>query len=407
MRKFFILTILLASIFCTKAQKWQALPPELDGTMMPYDFSQSATMIPDSLSVVHVEYVARHGARYLSSSKKVDTLLATLLKAKKNKTLSPHGTEFLNLLNKVNASSEGKWGLLSPIGIEEERRLAEQMIQADSAILNTKVNAISTYVPRVVESMYIFTYTLTQNSADVEITAASGKRFSELLRFFDTWPPYAFWLKNGDIPDGWGEPLRRFEEDHLPTAPAQRLFTITLDKKELQKISSEMYGVLQSLRATGMGVPTTQWMSESEYRSCWETINLNHYLKRSLSSLSSLPVRGATPLLLDIINSADNAVAMGEDIGANLRFGHAETLLPLSALMGLNGCVALPLDYNLLSSEWKDYEITPLGANIRILYARTSSGALYAGVWLNSRKVVDWTPWTTLRAEWLTRAGTL
>lgn len=397
----------VAAIFAANARQWEPLPAELDGTMMPYDFSKSYVAIPDSLTVFHAEYVARHGARYLSSAKKAEGLLSTLEYYRKKGLLTPLGREFLTFLNKIIKDSDGKWGLLSDIGKEEERSLAEEMAKSFPGIKETRTEAIATYVPRVVESMDIFTYSLARQSPDIEISSSSGKQYSDLLRFFDTWSPYAQWLKNGEMHDGWSEPLESFEEEHLPTAPAKRLITAVADTRELQKISMQMYGVLQSLRATGMGVPTTRWMSEEEYRSCWECANLNHYLKRSLSSLSTLPVRGAIPLLVNIIQCADASMAMGEGAGANLRFGHAETLLPLTALMGLPGCVALPPDYTRLSAEWKDYEISPLGANIRILFARTNEGRTYAAVWLNSREVVAWTPWTTLRSEWLVRAGSL
>ena len=55
----------------------QAFNPRLDGTMMPYDFADCDSVVPwdDSYTPVFINYVARHGARYLSSEKKVSTLL--------------------------------------------------------------------------------------------------------------------------------------------------------------------------------------------------------------------------------------------------------------------------------------------------------------------------------------------
>ena len=62
----------------------QAFNPRLDGTMMPYDFADCDSVVPwdDSYTPVFINYVARHGARYLSSEKKVSTLLKALDKAK-------------------------------------------------------------------------------------------------------------------------------------------------------------------------------------------------------------------------------------------------------------------------------------------------------------------------------------
>ncbi|MDE7381537.1 MAG: histidine phosphatase family protein [Muribaculaceae bacterium] len=415
--KCIIITWLLAVIpLLGSAAKsiYQPLPPELDGTMMTYDFTQSSSVeIPDSLTPFHIEYVARHGARYLSSSHKTEKLQKTLIEAESNNNLTSAGHTFLSLLEKVNHLSEGKWGALSAIGEEEERKLAEIMAENWKSVFDSgRIIARATFVPRVVASMDAFTLSLNTRIPQKNIYSISGPVNSPLLRFFDTNATYSHWLhpelKNQSpvtTGDSWEEPLKRFEDETLPAGPAGRLFKVRPAKEELQKISAEMYGVLQGLRAASIGVPTTQWFSVEEYRACWECANVEHYLRRSLNSISSLPMSAVAPLLIEIISNADkSALSPREEIAAaNLMFGHAETLLPLAALMNLPGAVALPLSLNDLAGQWQDYNVTPLGANILLTLARhKTSGIVYARVALNGRNA-GWLPWHELRAEWLER----
>lgn len=411
---FFSLIISCFSISYISAAGYKSLPVELDGTMMPYDFSKTvAVSVPDSLMPFHIEYVARHGARFLSSATKVEKLKARLDSAAGYNQLTPHGIQFLSFLNSVNNVCKGNWGMLSEVGEEEEMILGGIMAKNWGALVGKgPVKALSTYVPRVVATMNTFTSTLNTLKPGFDLYTSSGPVNSPLLRFFDTDQMYYEWLhpaKDHTPTDSWKEPLSRFEEEVLPTAPAARLFKNRLPKEDLQKISAQMYGVLQGLRAMSFGAPTTQWMSVDEYRACWECTNAEHYLKRSLSSVSNIPMKGVMPLLIDIISNADKAATTlpGETSVARLMFGHAETLLPLAALMNLPGAAALPIDLSQLASQWKDYEVTPLGANILLVLARNSnSGIVYALVSLNGTGN-KWVQWSDLRAGWLERIASL
>lgn len=400
-----LIAILMAVVVLAAGRgedRYEALPAEYDGTMMTYEFSKDEIVeVPDSLTPFHLEYVARHGARYLSSSKKVEALRLSLEEEAAKRNLTDQGRKFLSLLDSVSESSNGKWGMLTEVGIEEERDLSERVSADFPGIFGEgRVVAIATYVPRVVESMYTFLYPLCVHSEELEVSSSEGGQYNALLRFFDCDNSYGRWLKHGD----WEEPLEEFVKKTMPTAPAKRLLMSPPDDDKLRKLSAEMYGVLQSLRAASFGAPTTEWMSETEYRKCWECSNMEHYLKRSVSTLSQLPAWGSAPLLLNIIGDADESVENTWSPKANLRFGHAETLLPLVALMDLPGCRYSSGNLDEVADKWHDYDISPLGANLRIVLARSESGRVYAAVWLNGRCVIDWEPWSTLRGRWLNNA---
>ena len=162
-----------------------------------------------------------------------------------------------------------------------------------------------------------------------------------------------------------------------------------------------------------MSAPTTQWMSEQEYRQCWEATNLEKYYQYSLSSLSTQPAQGATDVLLALLNQISRL-----ENGAELPvlygiFGHAETLLPVFSLLGIEGTVSLPLDPMNLSQEWSDAVLTPLAANLEIVYTQGDSGAYYASMRLNGRNISPVSdgrkivPIAELRDYWLHRLSSL
>lgn len=392
------------------------MPDYLDGSMMPIrlDHDESLREIGgDTLTPIFVNYLGRHGARYLSSEKKIEKLRGFLTEAKKAGQLTPHGEAFMELLKKVESTTDGNWGALDLLGIEEQMALARQMYALFPDLLETgKIEAVATYVPRVVMSMYEFCHELGQLSPNLEIYTSAGRQNSAELRYFSVNPRYEDYLKNGI----WKEILRRYEEKNVPEAPAGRLVKkgYATEGRHMRVMTLDMYGVLQSLRATGMGTPDTRWMTEDEYAACWRADNLAHFLSRTANSLSSEPGKAAAPLLMSFISSGDSVnTGHNGDKRGMLRFAHAETLMPLFSLMKIPGCWSDSRDYDRIYEYWRDYDIVPLGANLIVAMLRGESGEVYAAMRLNGewispcgdgRKLVRW---EELKHVWLSSLAAL
>lgn len=389
--------------------KYAPLPPALDGSMMPYDFAACTQIpyLPDSLSPVYAAYVARHGARYLSGPKKVKAVLDALDKGRNTGTLSPVGEDFLALMNIIRTANEGNWGDLSPAGIREERLLGRRMAETLPALADSgvRMEAISSYVPRAVMTMYQFSNQLIRLNDRMSVATDEGPGFSPLVCCFSTDSAYAAYRRDGD----WKAVYDDFVKRYVPTAPARRLFTSTgLSDRELRRLTLDMYEVLKANRAAGLPAPTTRWMSVNEYTRCWKASNLQHYLRNSVTPLSTAAARATSPLLNRLISDIDHALASPDHAPAiNGYFGHAETLLPLLSLIRIPGCFDMPLDYDTLDSCWKIQDITPLGANLLVLIARAPSGEHYVALQLNGRTVKpmkgypDIVRWSDLRQYWL------
>lgn len=383
-------------------------PASLAGTMLPYDFSRTENYVPWSsdMTPVYINYIARHGARFLSSEKKIDKLRKSLEEARKEGTLSPKGAGFLRLIERVDSATAGRWGALNAVGMEEEQRLAREMTAIAPDLLSKgKVRAIATYVPRVVMTMYEFCHELACTSTGLEISTSEGRQFDTLLRYFTTDSAYVAFLSHPD----WRKEYDKFASKVLPTAPAASMFTIGKDNKELQKLSLDAYGILQSLRAAGLYANIGDWFSPEEYRQCWEVSNLEHYYERSASKFSTIPTESAKPLLKSIMASTDAYLSGKTDEVAFLRFGHAETVIPLFTLMRLPGCYAPDSSPENLASVWNDSDISPLGANLLMVVLKDKEGDPFIAMRLNGKWVETSgstvTPWGVVKDLWISYLG--
>lgn len=80
-----------------------------------------------------------------------------------------------------------------------------------------------------------------------------------------------------------------------------------------------------------MAIPTdaSKYMTIEEYNALWSIENLHHYLTHSASTLSQAPMDMASALLTDMMETMDQAVKGSNEYAVMLRFGHAETMMPL------------------------------------------------------------------------------
>lgn len=421
MRSILFFSFILAFLSAAAVKKPSQLPSNLSGSMMPYDFSytESNPIWPDTLTPVYVARVARHGARYISSPKKLEKLQEAIAKANAEGTLTKEGKKFSALVKAVEDNTGSKWGLLSDVGIQEEVGLAKDFYTLlPNLMKKARVNAISTYVPRVVMTMYQFNHELTTLSSDIEIAASEGRQYSYLLRCFTADSLYAAYRDNGN----WSKVSDRLMDSIVSPEPARRILGAMpgLDDHKLKKLTLEMYDVLQSLTAFGMPAPTDEFMSESDYHACWEVDNLEHYLRNTDTPLSSLAGKASSPLLARIIADADaslnarlidqtmkqadmNMSESPQRYDANFYFGHAETLMPLLSLMRIEGCYDDSSDFATLSSRWKDYEIVPLGANLDLIFLADPRQNIYVAVRHNGRFISPMpgftiAPWPTYKS---------
>ncbi|MDE7025525.1 MAG: hypothetical protein K2O88_06575 [Paramuribaculum sp.] len=357
---------------------------ECQGSARPYPEPKEVVAYPDSLTPIMINHVGRHGARFAATPKHATLLLTALRDARDKGSITARGKELLALTEGMVNVVAGRWGALDSLGMAEQRGLASRMCKAYPELIEKRtVEAMSSYSPRCIMSMYEFTHQISRMNNKVEIFTSSGRQNSQLMRFFDLSDDYKE-LRSGSK---LSEPVDEYSKKYVTMKPLRRVLG---DKYQFQADSVDVamaeYSVLAGLEAMNMHVDITKYFTKEEWNSLWGVFNFRQYMQRTASVVSSVPADIASPLLLDLINTTDKFLADSTSVAPiQLRFGHAETLMPLLSLMRLPGCYYLTNYFDTVGLHWKDFDVVPMAANLQLVLFKSKSGKIYVRCDLNEK----------------------
>lgn len=405
--------LLLVSAFITCAGVWAANPMatgydmnQCEGSLIPYPRVAEQPAYPDSLKPVFINHVGRHGSRYPASSANCIALRNALAKADSLGTITTLGRSLQRLNNEIINLSHGRWGALDSVGISEQQGIAARMYlkYADVFTSSPMVEAMSSYSPRAMMSMYAFTHQLDRLNNQITFTTSTGRINSKLLRPFDLNQDYLAFRREKK----WEPAYKEYMDSNCPVSAIKRVlgndFPFGSDDKARDLALVEYY-VLAGCRAMGLPNPMADYFTETEANALWSCFNLRQYLQRTASTVSKVPADIASDLVLNIISAMD-AYVSGEntETGAILRFGHAETLMPLFSLLKLPGCDYLTNYFDTVAGHWQDFDVVPMAANIQFILFKSTSGRFYVRVELNEKPLKlrrgdneEYFPWGELR----------
>lgn len=378
------------------------------GSAMPYPVPTQARVLPDSLTPVMLNHVGRHGARFFSSSKYTTSVSRSLDKAKELKTITPVGRELDRLVREVVAVTAGRWGALDSIGMAEQRGIASRTRAAMPGLFSgTKIHAISSYVPRCIASMDEFTHQLSRLDNKIEIYTSSGRQNNALMRPWVDDADYNAFVASTE----WQEVYDPYIDSHVAPAIASKILgaNYPFEGDEARDFVRNVYSIVAGCASIGVKTEPTVFFTREQYNSLWSVENLHHYLLRSANTLSRAPMDAATDLLSELLQTLQKAADGEAPYAVELRFGHAETLMPLLALMHLQGCYYMTNYFDTVGQHWRDFYVVPMASNLQMTLLRAASGRLYLRVDLNEQPLplipgtTDiYTPWPQAR-EYLTR----
>lgn len=381
---------------------------QCEGSAMPYPAPKESISYPDSLTPIMVNHVGRHGARYPASASRPLAIKRALEHADSLGTITPLGKELLQVTENVITRSNGKWGALDSLGMAEQRGIAARMFtNYPNLFSNGKITALSSYAPRCIMSMYSFTHQLARMNNRLEIFTSSGRQNSPLMRPFDIDQDYIDYRENKPYEDV----LKGFIAETATTAPIKRVLgeNYPLDEEQFRDLALTEYGLLAGLSAMGYNIDVMRFFTEEEYNRLWSCNNLKQYLERTANTISTVPADIAADLLLNLITTTDDVAERRSDMRVQLRFGHAETLMPLLSLMHLPGCYYMTNYFDTVASHWQNFHVVPMASNLQIILFRTKNGKLYVRIDLNEVPVTlipgderIYLPWSTAK-QYLTR----
>ena len=385
----FSLSLLIAiTAFAADPTATKFSADDCQGSLKPYTAPEKEYAYPDSLAPVFINHVGRHGSRFPASATHCKQFREALENAESQGTLTNRGAELLELLEEVMEVAGGQWGALDDLGVEEQRGIAARMYSRYPSLFKEKrVEAISSYSPRCVMSMYSFTHQLTRMNNTIELTTASGRGKSILMRPFDVEMSYKDFIDLGQ----WKEPYQQQVDRVVPTSALARVLGENFDYGDTdpKELAIVEYYVIAGMSAMQVQCDASRYFTNEEYNALWSCFNLRQYLQRTSSTLSSVPADIASPLLCDIIESTDSVVARKGNtlVSAKLRFGHAETLMPLLSLMRLNGCYYKTNYFDTVAKNWQDFNVVPMSANLQLILFKNAKGNFYLRIDRNEQPV--------------------
>jgi len=408
MRKIFLALITAVSAFSLVAQDPMATAysmTECDGSLSPYPTDINPAVFPDSLHPVFINHVGRHGSRYPASSANCLKLQRLLQRADSLGTITPTGRQLARLNDLVIERSTNQWGALDSLGMIEQRSIATRMFYNFGEIFSngSTVSALSSYSPRSMMSMFSFIHQLDRMDNRINFVTSAGRVNSKLMRPFDIDNDYADFRKN----NLWKPAYDEYFNSVCPTTAIRHAvgerYPFASDEEARDAAITEYY-VVAGCRCMGVDPVASRFFSKEEYNALWSCFNLRQYLQRTATTISSVPADIASALLQDIVDTTDNFINGTDSTVACLRFGHAETLMPLLSLMRLKGCYYMTNYFDTVALHWRDFEVVPMAANLQLILFKSTTGRYYVRVDVNEHPVplqpnspVLYTPWDEAR----------
>lgn len=374
------------SIFAADPTATDCSYEQCQGSWLPYPAPTAAVETPDTLTAVFINHVGRHGSRFPATPNSTYALSRALERADSLGTITPRGKELLQLTRYVAQRAHNYWGALDSLGMAEQRGIASRMfVNFPELFIDGNVSALSSYSPRCVMSMYSFTHQLDRLNNKVEIITSAGRQNSQLMRPFDLNKDYLAYMKS----KVWETPWTDYLDTQITAAPLRRILgeNYPLTLSETRELAIDEYHFLGGMSAMSIDVDLSRYFTLDEINALWRVYNLRQYLQRTASVLSTAPADIASPLVLDLIRTTDAAVQGNSDATAILRFGHAETLLPLYSLLRLRGVYYLTNYFDTVAQHFHNFEIIPMAGNLQMILFKSQRGNYYVRFDLNEQPI--------------------
>ena len=363
----------------TAREQIAAVPERAGGIYHSYEYRPAAAApAPDGYTPFYISHYGRHGSRWHASESVYAGPLKILRKAAEAGALTPLGRDVLGRVEIIAADADKRYGDLSPRGVAEHRGIAERMYKAYPEVFSTadgrecRIESRSTLVPRCILSMAAFNERLKELNPAIRTTRESSARYM----------PYM----------GNNKGLDAQRDRTLKTADSVRAARLIPDrlmkslfsdpefvKREVKKPRKLMEQLL--LQAAIMqdvdylGISLYDLFTGEEIYAAWEDENFRRYVMFGPSKRFGDPIiADAKPLLRNIVETAEEVIGGGKELAASLRFGDDVNVIPLLALLGVEGASARVSTPEEAAEVWQVHRVSPMAANVQFIFFRNPAG---------------------------------
>lgn len=397
---------------------------DLSSTALSYsaypDRQNPVTRPPAGYKPIYISTFSRHGSRYLRSTSEYNEPIRILEEASRGGFLTETGKLVLEDLKTIAEDAKGKYGSLLPRGGREHRHIMERTVASYPSIFTGKdclIDVYSSQSHRCIMSMAYSLDAITAKNPKVHYDRHTGERVqSEVFNNYQM-TSVANWYIN----DYFGDAYAEYEDEAI----INKLFTYTdaqktryLSPKDRKRLPYYLWS-LSCFAAINdeIGVNLFKYFSPKEFDKIALAKNRREYIQMGPSKeFGELALDQASMTLSGMVEKADEALAEGP-YKATLRYGHDSQLVPLTALMLIEGCCTSAEDPMHPESAWRLGEICPMAANIQmVFFKKKGSQDVLVKVLLNEKEKrlvgveTDKWPfyhWSDLRKVYLDRMNSI
>lgn len=308
----------------------------------PYVFQEiEDTPAPKGFKPFYISHFGRHGSRHQADNN-ASRAYNILKKADQAGILSPRGKEIYADIGILVDDHEGQLGHLSPKGAFEHRTLARRMKERFPSVFKgkgrTHVFCQSSVYPRCIMSMTNFATSLQAEAPKLDFEYVTGERYMDILAH-DFYKSKEIFSSDEKMYDS----LLRV---YLDAEPIMKRFFID-DDAAVKPVITDTTRLLKGLYTISAICDCIDYMGINlfdKYFTKEEIVGMYiPYNNRICGNYGNTIEFGdrctwaAKWLLEDFVTRADKALEDGSGMAADLRFGHDTGVMPLAALMGLDG----------------------------------------------------------------------
>lgn len=353
-------------------------------------FAEAGTPAPKGYKPFYISHYGRHGSRRQIGSSGTEGF-KYLEAAREAGILTAEGEKLYDDIKAAYECHVGMDGELTIRGGLEHQGIARRMFARFEPAFKSKdrklIHCQASIVPRCLISMANFTFALKDEVPSLQYDFITGQKYIDLLAQ-DFYERDSYRKQQAELNDSL---LRAYVS---PDRMMKTFFTDSPATKEVIKDPHRFMRYLFSIAVDGQdlreelgGLDLLKWFTPEEL------IGLGKYQnERSYSSYGNNANWGdniiwaAKPLVEDFIARADAAVA-GNDVVADLRFGHDSGILPLAGLLGLKG----PADRYPVGEAWKNgyfaWQNVPMATNLQMVFYRGKKNDVIVKILYNEHEM--------------------
>ena len=347
------------------------------------------TKAPVGYKPFYISHYGRHGSRFHQPADHYHALYNTLAKADSAGKLTDLGKSLLERAKYLDEYAAPRAGDLTQLGVAQHQGIAKRMVKNFPEVFKNDayVEAYASTSVRCVVSMAAFLEELHALKPKVEIHQESGKYLMSFISPLD----FGKIIGESNTP-AWQKENEKLYSHVNPTRMMRSIFN---DSNYIQKnvdagdLFSKIYEIGNSLQ----GSPEIEFSfddlwTEEDLTARWHAQNAWWY-----SVLGNNPfakkqgLDNARPLLKNVLDVADKVIAAdttkadktakaAKKTTATLRFGHDTVIIPFTALLQLEKdslkAGVETTDMENLHKVWRDYEITPMAANVQFIFYKSA-----------------------------------